>query len=113
MQFDKRNVDQPILAGQRHGRLGAILGERIEPRTSSAAEDEGEDVLHDLPFIGEHRLMRMTNDESENDETFPNDEFRMTIVHRSSFMSPQRHSSFARCHSSFPAETPAITGRRS
>ena len=43
----ERNVDQPILAGQRHGRLRAILGQRIEPRAAAAAENNSDNISHD------------------------------------------------------------------
>ena len=35
-----RNVDQPVLAADGHGRLGPVLRERKQARSLSAAEDE-------------------------------------------------------------------------
>ena len=43
------DVDQPVLAGHRHGRLGADLGQRIEPGPLAAAQDQRECVLHAMP----------------------------------------------------------------
>ncbi len=40
------DVDEAVLARHRHGRLGADLGEGIEPRALSAAEDQSDDVSH-------------------------------------------------------------------
>ena len=34
-----RDIDEPVFAADGHGRLGAGLGERIEPGTLSAAHD--------------------------------------------------------------------------
>src|SRR4029453_18965400 len=45
----ERDVDQAVLAGEGHGRLAAVFCEGIEPRAATAAEDEGDDVLHDKP----------------------------------------------------------------
>ena len=42
----ERDVDQPILARQGDGRLGAILGQRIQPRAATAAENESDDTFH-------------------------------------------------------------------
>ena len=41
-----RNINQAILAGQRHSGLGAHLGERIEARAGSAAENDRQNALH-------------------------------------------------------------------
>ena len=46
MQFDSGNVDQAIFAGQRHRRLGTILGQRIQPRATTAAQHQGDDIAH-------------------------------------------------------------------
>ena len=46
-----RDVDQPVLPADRHGRLRAHVGEREEPGAASAAEDQCEDVFHVLQFI--------------------------------------------------------------
>ena len=35
-----RNVDQPVLAGQRHGRLAAQLRQRIQPRPAPTTQDD-------------------------------------------------------------------------
>ncbi len=40
------NVDESILAGDGHGRLTAVLGQRIQRRAASAAENEADNVLH-------------------------------------------------------------------
>ena len=45
------DVDQPILARHRHGRLGAVLGQRIKPRALSAAEHQGHNVSHAITSI--------------------------------------------------------------
>ena len=45
-----RDVDQPVLAGQRHGRLGAILGERIQPRALPAAQNDGDERFIEVPW---------------------------------------------------------------
>ena len=44
----ERDVDQPILAGQRHGRLRAIGRERQQPRAATAAQNYSDDVFHRL-----------------------------------------------------------------
>ena len=42
-----RDVDQPVLAGDRHGRLRSELRQRKQPRALAAAKDDGEDfVVH-------------------------------------------------------------------
>ncbi|MND04858.1 hypothetical protein D3C83_253210 [compost metagenome] len=45
-----RDVDQPVLAADRHRRLRPQLGERKEARSLSAAEDDGQDFV-----VHEHR----------------------------------------------------------
>ena len=42
----ERDVDQPILAGQRHGRLGAVGRQRQQPRAAPAAQNYRHDVFH-------------------------------------------------------------------
>ena len=54
-----RHVDQPILAGQRHRRLGAKFGERIKPRSPTAAEHESEDVFHRSIMSPEESSIRL------------------------------------------------------
>ena len=41
-----RDVDEPVLAAERHRRLRAHVGERKEPRAASAAQDQGQHVIH-------------------------------------------------------------------
>src|SRR5206468_878294 len=41
-----RDVDEAVLPGQRHGRLAAKFRQRIEPRSTAAAQDQTENVLH-------------------------------------------------------------------
>ena len=41
-----RDVDQAVLAGDGHGGLGAVFGERVEAGAAAAAEDQAEDVAH-------------------------------------------------------------------
>ena len=41
-----RDVDQPVLPADRHGRLRPHVRERVEPRPASAAEDERQHVVH-------------------------------------------------------------------
>ena len=41
-----RHVDQPVLARDRHGRLGAEMSEGKQAGAASAPEDECEDVFH-------------------------------------------------------------------
>ena len=41
-----RNINQPILARQRHGRLGPRLGEGEKTGPGSAAKDDGQDSFH-------------------------------------------------------------------
>ena len=41
-----RDVDQPVLAADRHRRLGAGVGERKQAAALPAAEDDGQDVSH-------------------------------------------------------------------
>ena len=41
-----RDVDQPVLAAERHGRLRSHVGEREEPRAAAAAEDQRQHVVH-------------------------------------------------------------------
>ena len=40
------DVDQPVLAADRHGRLRPMLGERKEPRPLPAAQDDRQDITH-------------------------------------------------------------------
>jgi hypothetical protein len=40
----KRDVDQPVFSRKRHGRLGAVRGERLQARAATAAEDNCNDV---------------------------------------------------------------------
>ena len=42
----QRNVDQPILRRQRHGRLRAVLGQGIQTGSTTAAEDQSDDIFH-------------------------------------------------------------------
>ena len=44
----QRNIDQAVFAGERHGWLGANLGERIEPRAATAAQDQGQGSIHEV-----------------------------------------------------------------
>ena len=39
-----RDVHQPVFAGQRHGGLRALLGQREQPRALASAHDNGENV---------------------------------------------------------------------
>ena len=41
-----RDVDQPVLAAERHGRLRAHVGQRVEPGAAAAAQDQRQDVVH-------------------------------------------------------------------
>ena len=41
-----RDVDQPVLAADRHRRLRPHVGERVEPRPASAAENQRQHVVH-------------------------------------------------------------------
>ena len=41
-----RDVDEAVLARERDGGLGAVLGERVEPRPGAAAEDDREGISH-------------------------------------------------------------------
>jgi hypothetical protein len=41
-----RNVDQPIVAANRDGRLRALRGEREEAQSLASAQDDGEHVAH-------------------------------------------------------------------
>src|SRR5205085_5716272 len=41
-----RDVDQAVLAGDGHGGLGTVFGERVEAGAAAAAEDQAEDVAH-------------------------------------------------------------------
>ena len=41
----KRDVDEAILAGERDGGLGAVVGERLEARAATATEDDSDDVF--------------------------------------------------------------------
>jgi len=40
----QREVDQPVDAGERDGRLGALVGEQLEAPSGSTGEDEDEDA---------------------------------------------------------------------
>ncbi len=40
----QREVDEPVAAGERHGRFGALVGQGLESGALSTGEDEGEDV---------------------------------------------------------------------
>ena len=42
-----RDIDQPIFAANRHGRLRTHVRERKQPRAASAAEDERENIRHE------------------------------------------------------------------
>ena len=50
----ERNVDQPVLAADRHRRLRAMVREREQPRAAAAAEHDRQHVVHS-PFILWHR----------------------------------------------------------
>ena len=41
-----RDVDEPVLAADRHGRLGAAVGEGVEALALPAAQDDRENVRH-------------------------------------------------------------------
>ena len=41
-----RDVDQPVLAADRHRRLRSHVGQREEARAAAAAEDQREDIVH-------------------------------------------------------------------
>ena len=40
------DVDEPVFAADRHGRLGAAVGERVEPLALPAAQDDRQYVRH-------------------------------------------------------------------
>ena len=42
----ERDVDQPVLAADRHRGLRSQVGERKQPRAAAAAEDDRQDVVH-------------------------------------------------------------------
>ena len=42
----ERDVDQPVLAGERDGGLGAVARERVQARAGAAAQDDGDRVVH-------------------------------------------------------------------
>ena len=44
----QRDVDQAVLSGHRHGRLGAVLGQRVQTRALTPAKYQGDDVFHSL-----------------------------------------------------------------
>ena len=46
-----RDVDQPVLAGERHRRLRAHVGQREEPRAAAAAENQGQHVIHGVIIL--------------------------------------------------------------
>src|SRR5207247_2299574 len=52
-----RDIDQPIFAANRHGRLRTHVRERKQPRAASAAEDERENIRHEA-IIGEQDRYR-------------------------------------------------------
>lgn len=39
------DVDQAVVGAQRHGGLGAVLGQRVQPRARAAAEDDAQNGL--------------------------------------------------------------------
>jgi hypothetical protein len=41
-----RNIDQAIIAAQRHSRLGAGEGQGLQARAGAAAKDDGQNTLH-------------------------------------------------------------------
>ena len=45
------DIDEPVLAGERHGGFGTVLRERQQPRAAAAAEDDCDDVFHRMPLI--------------------------------------------------------------
>ena len=45
-----RNVDQPVIPGERHGRFRAMFGERIKPGSLATAKDETHNVFHESEF---------------------------------------------------------------
>ena len=52
------DVDEAILAGDRHGGLAAVLGERIQAGAAAAAEDETENIFHGETFaVGSGRMV--------------------------------------------------------
>ena len=59
----KRDVDQPVLGRQRHGRLRAEFGQRIQPRASAAAEHQRHDVSRSQVHVSH---LRRTVDQSES-----------------------------------------------
>ena len=40
------DVDEPVLAGDGHGRLGPALRQGKEPRAAAAAEDDRQAIVH-------------------------------------------------------------------
>jgi len=44
------DVDEAVLARQRDGGLGAVLGQRVQPGALAAAQDDGTQVLHARPL---------------------------------------------------------------
>ena len=42
----EREVDDAIDAAERHRRLGAVAGQRLQPRTLAAGQDHRQDFLH-------------------------------------------------------------------
>ena len=46
-----RNVDQPVLARERHGGLRAHVRQREQARAAAAAEDQGQHVIHGSHLI--------------------------------------------------------------
>jgi hypothetical protein len=53
------DVDQAELAAQRHGRFAAVLGQGVQTRTTSPAEDQGDHIVHgaDLAAGVDHGLL--------------------------------------------------------
>ena len=51
-----RDVDEPVLAGERHRRLGAHVRERKEARAAAAAQNQGQHVIHDDIILSRARF---------------------------------------------------------
>src|SRR5262249_22686877 len=67
-----RDVDEAVFAGQWHGGLGPQLRERVEPGPFASAEDERDDVAHDVevnPRGGDTSWNAINNDRRANHVT--------------------------------------------
>ena len=67
-----RDINDPVLAGQRHGRLASHLSQRIEALASASAHDDAQYVLlHDCSSRACGRIIKEIRDALQRDRKQP------------------------------------------